>query len=325
MVNSKVLEVRNLLLHYSTVRGVVKAVDGINFEVSKGETLAIVGESGSGKSSTALAIMRILPRNVAAYGGEVWFKDLDIMKIDEEEFRRKVRVEGISMVFQGAMNSLNPVIRIEDQVAEPLIVNMKFKRDEAVSEAHEALKLVGLDPAIGRRYAHELSGGMKQRVLIAMSLVAKPSIIILDEPTSALDVITQANIMNLLKRLKEELGFTYLFITHDLGLASELADRVAVMYAGKIVEIGSCEDVYIHTKHPYTKMLLDSVPTLREDKHPAFIPGAPPDLVKPPTGCSFHPRCPFIVRGKCDVETPPMLYAGEGHNASCWLLEKESG
>ncbi|MEM4354105.1 MAG: ABC transporter ATP-binding protein [Candidatus Caldarchaeum sp.] len=317
------LKVENLVLYYSTLRGVVKAVDYVSFEIKRGETLAIVGESGSGKSSTAIAIVRILPRNVGAYKGSVIFNGTDIMKLGEEEFRKKVRVGGISMVFQGAMNSLNPVMRVEDQIAEPLVINMGYSRQEAVSEALNALKLVGLDAAVGRRYPHELSGGMKQRVLIAMSLATKPKLIILDEPTSALDVITQANIMNLLKKLRNEMGFTYIFITHDLGLASELADSVAVMYAGKIVEIGPAESVYLQPKHPYTKLLMDSVPTLREDRPPSFIPGAPPDLINLPSGCSFHPRCPYVIRGKCDVDDPPMIKAGHGSYAACWLLEKE--
>ncbi|MEM4290958.1 MAG: ABC transporter ATP-binding protein [Candidatus Caldarchaeum sp.] len=321
---SEVLRVEDLVLYYSTLRGVVKAVDRVSFGVKKGETLAVVGESGSGKSSTASAIVRTLPRNVAAYKGSVFFNGVDIMKLEEEEFRKSVRVGGISMVFQGAMNSLNPVMRVENQVAEPLIINMNYSKQEAFSESIKALKLVGLDPEVGKRYPHELSGGMKQRVLIAMSIVTRPRLIILDEPTSALDVITQANIMNLLKKLRLEQNFTYIFITHDLGLASELADRVAVMYAGKVVEIGPAESVYLSSKHPYTKLLLESVPTLREDKPPTFIPGAPPDLVNPPTGCSFHPRCPLAIRGKCDVEPPPVYKANENHYSMCWLLEERN-
>ncbi|MEM1943813.1 MAG: ABC transporter ATP-binding protein [Candidatus Caldarchaeum sp.] len=322
--DSEVLRVEDLVLHYSTLRGVVKAVNHVSFSVRKGETLAVVGESGSGKSSTASAIVRILPRNVAAYKGSVFFNGVDIMKLGEEDFRRRVRVGGISMVFQGAMNSLNPVMKVENQIAEPLIINMNYSKQEAVSEAIRALKLVGLNPEVGKRYPHELSGGMKQRVLIAMSIVSKPRLIILDEPTSALDVITQANIMNLLKKLKLEQDFTYVFITHDLGLASELADKVAVMYAGKVVELGPAESVYLSSKHPYTKLLLESVPTIREDRPPTFIPGAPPDLINLPTGCSFHPRCPLAVKGKCDVEQPPMNKADENHQAMCWLLEERN-
>jgi len=313
--------VENLQLYYSTLRGMVRAVDFVSFEVGHLETLAIVGESGSGKSSTAHAIIRILPRNVAVFSGSVKFDSMEISKLSEEEFRRKVRVGGISMVFQGAMNSLNPVMRVGDQVAEPLIVNKGMSKHEALKEAVEALQLVGLDETMSRRYPHELSGGMKQRVMIAMSLVLKPKLVILDEPTSALDVITQTNIMNLLKRLRTERGFSYIFITHDLGLASELADKVAVMYAGKLAEIGPIEKVYTEPKHPYTKLLLESVPTLRVDRQPVFIPGTPPDLIDPPKGCRFHPRCPYAIKGKCDVEEPPMYRDGE-QAALCWLLEE---
>jgi peptide/nickel transport system ATP-binding protein len=315
------LRVNNLRLYYSTMRGLVRAVDLVSFEVGNLETLAIVGESGSGKSSTAHAIIRILPRNVAVLNGSIVFDGVEINKLGEEEFRRRVRVGGISMVFQGAMNSLNPVMRVGDQVAEPLVVNKGMPKPEALKKAVEALRFVGLDESVSRRYPHELSGGMKQRVMIAMSLVLKPRLIILDEPTSALDVITQANIMNLLKRLKTEMGFTYIFITHDLGLASELADKVAVMYAGKIVEHGPIDEVYTEPKHPYTRLLLESVPTLRLNREPVFIPGAPPDLIDPPKGCRFHPRCPYAIKGKCDVEEPPMFKDG-GEAVACWLLEE---
>jgi peptide/nickel transport system ATP-binding protein len=325
MEDNVILDVKDLVLYYSTLRGTVKAVDGISFELKQGETLAIVGESGSGKSSTAQAIVRILPRNVAKYTGSIIFNGADIMKLDDEEFRKKVRVGGISMVFQGAMNSLNPVMRVEDQVAEPLLINMSYSKKEALTESIKALKLVGLSEMVGKRYPHELSGGMKQRVLIAMSLVTKPKVIILDEPTSALDVISQANIMNLLKKLKAEMKFSYIFITHDLGLASEIADRVAVMYAGKIIELGSSESVYLTPKHPYTQLLLNSVPTLRENRPPTSIPGEPPDLVNPPKGCSFHPRCPFAIKGKCDVEEPDIIEIRDGHQVKCWLFEGEKG
>jgi peptide/nickel transport system ATP-binding protein len=320
-VGGPLLRVNNLRLYYSTMRGLVRAVDLVSFEVGNLETLAIVGESGSGKSSTAHAIIRILPRNVAVLNGSIVFDGVEINKLWEEEFRRRVRVGGISMVFQGAMNSLNPVMRVGDQVAEPLVVNKGMPKPEALKKAVEALRFVGLDESVSRRYPHELSGGMKQRVMIAMSLVLKPRLIILDEPTSALDVITQANIMNLLKRLKTEMGFTYIFITHDLGLASELADKVAVMYAGKIVEHGPIDAVYMEPKHPYTRLLIESVPTLRLNREPVFIPGAPPDLIDPPKGCRFHPRCPYAIKGKCDVEEPPMFKDG-GQTAACWLLEE---
>ncbi|MCS6787688.1 MAG: ABC transporter ATP-binding protein [Aigarchaeota archaeon] len=319
------LKVTDLVLKYSTRAGEVKAVDGVSFSVGLGETLALVGESGSGKSSTALAIIRILPRNVAEYRGSILFDGMELMRMNDEEFRRRVRVGGISMVFQGAMNSLNPVLRVGFQVAESLIVNMGVPKEEALKRAEEALELVGLERSVVNRYPHELSGGMKQRALIAMALITRPKLIILDEPTSALDVMTQANIMNLLKRLKVELGLTYIFITHDLALASELADRVGVMYGGKIVELGPADKVYTEPKHPYSKLLLESVPMLRADRPPTFIPGTPPDLINPPSGCRFHPRCPFFMKGKCDVEVPREFRVNSDHLVACWLMEERGG
>ncbi|MCS7094597.1 MAG: ABC transporter ATP-binding protein [Thaumarchaeota archaeon] len=316
------LKVTDLVLKYSTRAGPVRAVDGISFTVRPGETLALVGESGSGKSSTALAIIRILPRNVAEFSGSVVFNGTELMKLDDEEFRRKVRVGGISMVFQGAMNSLNPVLKVGFQVAESLIVNVGLSKQEAMKKAEEAVELVGLDRTVVQRYPHELSGGMKQRVLIAMALITRPKLVILDEPTSALDVMTQANIMNLLKRLKAEMSLTYVFITHDLALASELADRVGVMYGGKIVELGPSDTVYSNPRHPYTKLLLESVPMLRADRPPTFIPGTPPDLINPPPGCRFHPRCPYFMKGKCDAKVPKEFRTDSDHLAACWLLEE---
>ncbi|MDW8062439.1 MAG: ABC transporter ATP-binding protein, partial [Nitrososphaerota archaeon] len=278
------LKIRNLKLYYRTRRGIVRAVDNVNFDLHRGETLAIVGESGCGKSSTAIAIVRILPRNIDTYEGEIILDGVDIMKMDDERFREEVAWRRISMVFQGAMNALNPVIKIGFQVAEPLIVHGKLSRGEAFDKARELLSLVGLPSFLAERYPHELSGGMKQRVIIAMALALNPEVVILDEPTSALDVITQANIMNLLKRLKREEGLSYIFITHDLALASELADTIIVMYGGKIVEYGTAEQVYLDPKHPYSQKLLASIPTLRTDKKLEFIPGARRGGVAPRPG-----------------------------------------
>ncbi len=290
------LEVQNLRYYYRTRRGPVKAVDDISFSIEPGKTTAIVGESGCGKTSTANAVLRLLPRNVETYDGHVFLDGQDIMAYSNEEFRQKVRWRGISMVFQGAMNSLSPTTRCGYQVAEPLIVHYDLEKEEALAAAREGLRNVGLSEEIANRYPHELSGGMKQRVVIAMALVMKPKVVILDEPTSALDVMTQANIINLLKNLQREVRLAYIFITHDLGLASELADDVAIMYAGKIVEIGSAARVYPAPQHPYTQKLIHSVPLLRGESAPDFIPGAPPDLTSPPLGCRFHPRCPVSFK-----------------------------
>ncbi|MCD6563326.1 MAG: ABC transporter ATP-binding protein [Thermoproteales archaeon] len=320
-MTDNILEVKNLKLYYDTRKGIVKAVDNVSFTLKRGETLAIVGESGCGKSSMAKAIIRLLPRNVHTYSGEVFFDGKDIMKYDDNRFRREVRWRKISMVFQGAQNSLNPVLKVGFQIAEPLMIHEGLKKEEAIKRAREALKLVGIHEAFIDRYPFELSGGMKQRVVIAMALVTRPEILILDEPTSALDVITQANIMNLLKRLRKEFNFTYIFITHDIALSSELADKVAVMYAGEIVELASAEVFYGEPNHPYSRKLMASVPTLRTDKKLEFIPGAPPSLINPPPGCRFAPRCPFAM-DKCKEE-PPVYDLGEGHFVKCWLFEEK--
>ncbi|RLE84992.1 MAG: ABC transporter ATP-binding protein [Thermoprotei archaeon] len=314
-----ILEVKNLYLYYRTRKGDVKAVDDVSFTLEKGSTLALVGESGCGKSSTVIAITRLLPRNTSRYEGKVILEGkTDLMKLDDETFRREIRWRKISMVFQGAFNALNPVITIGDQVAEPLIIHDNVPKEEALERAKKVLEYVRLPDYILTRYPHELSGGMKQRVVIAMALIMNPDIVILDEPTSALDVITQANIMNLLKRLKKELLLSYIFITHDLSLASELADRVAVMYGGKLVEVGPAEEIYNNPKHPYTVKLIGSVPTLRTDKKLEFIPGTPPNLINPPPGCRFHPRCPY-AKDKCHKEEPPVVEVGKDHYVMCWL------
>ena len=324
MTEREILTVRNLFLYYSSRGSIVRAVDDISFELPEKSALALVGESGCGKSSTAIALMRLLPSNTARYEGRIQMNGLDVSNLSEEEFRKKVRWRIISMVFQGALNALNPVLKVGFQVAEPLIHNFGYEKKEALALAEEALEDVGLPRAVAGRYPHELSGGMKQRVCIAMALVTKPKIVILDEPTSALDIITQANIINLLKQLKKERGLSYIFITHDLALSSELADYVAVMYGGKIVERGPADDLYVSPAHPYMKMLLNSIPRLRQDVSLSFIPGAPPDLRTPPPGCRFHPRCPFKIKGKCDVKEPPVVKLGKDHYVACWLYEEES-
>ncbi len=301
-----VLNVRNLVLWYRTRKGPVHAVDDISFALESGQSIALVGESGCGKTSTANAILRLLPKNVSRYEGEIEFDGREIMSIEDEDFRKTIRWRGISMVFQGAMNALNPAVRVGYQVAEPLIVHYDVDRDEAADQAVDALQKVGLPPDVARRFPHELSGGMKQRIVIAMSLILKPKLVILDEPTSALDVMTQTSIMNLLKDLKDKERLSYIFITHDLGLASELADVVGIMYAGQLVEVGPAEGVFVRPKHPYTGKLLRSVPSLRSEVAPDFIPGAPPDLTDLPPGCRFHLRCPVAFE-KCGWSTAEFI------------------
>ena len=317
-MSAPLLEVRNLLLHYGTRKGVVRAVDGVSFTLGAGETLAIVGESGCGKTSLARAIIRLLPRNVHRFEGQVLLDGADVMKLSDEEFRREVQWRKISMVFQAAQNSLNPVLKVGFQVAEPLMVHMGMDREEAIAEARKHLRMVGIHESFADRYPFELSGGMKQRAVIAMALITKPRVVILDEPTSALDVITQANIMNLLKTIKRELGISYIFITHDIALSSELADKVMVMYAGHMVELAGADEFYTKPLHPYSQKLMASVPTLRTDKKLEFIPGAPPSLINPPPGCRFHPRCPYAM-DVCRREEPPTVEVKSGHYVKCWL------
>ena len=317
------LDVRDLRLHYATRDDPVRAVDGISFTLEKGQALGIVGESGSGKTSLSLALMRLLPRNAIEYHGRVELEGEDIMALRDEEFRQRIRWRKLSMVFQGAMNSLNPVLKVGHQVAEPLLVESRGRKRQARERALQLFDLARLPVETVDRYPHELSGGMKQRVMIAMALVLDPSLVILDEPTSALDVSIQAQMMNLLKDLKRDLGISFIFITHDIALASDLCDRIAVMYAGEIVEIGGADDMLTAPRHPYTQKLLGSIPRLDSKEPPQFIPGAPPDLTNPPTGCRFQPRCPFAF-APCDRERLPTFTVVEGHEARCWLLNRES-
>ena len=317
------LELRNVKMYYGTSRGTVKAVDGISLRLNKGEAMALVGESGSGKSSLAFTIIRLLPRNVAETGGEILFYDeelgvVDLAKMNEDEIRRKIRWKKISMVFQASMNALNPILRVQGQMIEPLVLHLGLSREEAVKIAEEALRSVGLAKDVLMRYPFELSGGMKQRVVIAMAIMMRPRLVILDEPTSALDVITQANIMNLLKELKTEFDLSYILITHDIALASEIADKIGVMYAGRLVEVATADVFFRKPKHPYSQKLLAAMPTLREEKSIEYIPGDVPSLITPPPGCRFHPRCPYAIKGKCEKEEPQTKQI-DGSEVACWL------
>ena len=315
-----VLTVERLRLYYGMNNGVVKAVDGVSFELERGEVLAVVGESGSGKSSLGYAIMRLLPENVVLYEGRVVLRDgdveLDVTSMDEESLRREVRWKRISMVFQASMNAIDPVSTIGDFIYRVVKEHKPVDKRTGLAMAADALKSVGLPAAVLDMYPFELSGGMKQRVMIALALILRPLVVILDEPTSALDVITQANIISLLKSLRGDVSM--ILITHDLALASEIADRIAVMYAGKLVEIGPSDVVLTAPRHPYTEALLESTPTLRQDKALGFIPGRVPSLINPPPGCRFHPRCKYAMP-ICSREEPPMVEVGPGHKAACWL------
>jgi oligopeptide/dipeptide ABC transporter ATP-binding protein len=317
------LDVRNLYLYYADRRGAVAAVDGVSFTLAgKGQALGVVGESGSGKSSLALAIMRMATADLARLDGEVYLDGQMIMQMPDARFRREVRGRKIALVPQGAMNGFNPVLRVGEQIIEPATVYGDLDRRAARAKAEELLALVGLPADIYRRYPHELSGGMKQRAMIAGALMLSPALLLMDEPTSALDVSIQAQIMNLLKRLKQELGLSIIFITHDIALASDLCDRLAVLYAGEIVEIGDADQMLTAPAHPYSQKLLASIPRLHDPAMPEFIPGSPPDLRQPPPGCRFHLRCPYVF-DRCRKERPPAFSQQPGHEARCWLLEEK--
>jgi len=315
------LEAKNLKTYFYTAKGIVKAVDNVSFELYKGEALGIAGESGCGKSTLAYSLMRLVPPPGKLVSGEIVFQGKDITKLSEEEFRKEVRWKGISMVFQGAMNALNPVYNIGDQLAEVLMHHQNYTKKDALEMAKKLLQMVGIDPSRIKSYPHELSGGMKQRVVIAMALALMPPLVIADEPTTALDVVVQAQIMNLLKRLRQELGLSIILISHDLSLIAEIADKIAIMYGGKIVEYGTSEQIYNNPQHPYTQGLLNSIPRLRgEIKDLEWIPGVPPDLINPPPGCRFEPRCPF-AHERCKEE-PPVVEVEPEHKVACWLHVK---
>lgn len=321
----KILEVKNLRLYYHTSKGVVKALDDVSFDLHKGETLGLVGESGCGKTTTGVALLRMpSPPGRIESGSVIKVAGRDIMALSEKDVRKNVRWEEISMVFQGAMNCLTPVYTIGKQMLETLQEHREMDVKQAEELIKEYLGLVGLPPEVMQRYPHELSGGMKQRVVIATALFLKPHLVILDEPTTALDVIVQAQIINLLKKLKKTFELSFIFITHDLALESEICDRICVMYAGKIAELGTNEQIYGKKgpMHPYTEKLLTATPLLKKKVDSlSFIPGTPPDLIHPPKGCRFHPRC-HCVMDKCKEEEPPLLEMEPGHMVACWRCVK---
>jgi oligopeptide/dipeptide ABC transporter ATP-binding protein len=315
MAVEKLLRIENLVLHFSTTQGPVQAVDGVDFELDYNKAVVILGESGCGKSSLAKAILRLLPRNVKTYSGKVYLGGKDVMALGDEEFRQNVRWVAMSLVPQAAMNALNPVLKVGDQVAEPAMVHLGMKKNDALQLALKMFQHVGVPADFITRYPFELSGGMRQRVAIAMALVTSPNMIVLDEPTSALDLLTQANIFNVLKRIKKELGTSFILITHDIATSSELADYVAVMYAGQIVETGDAGKFFPAPLHPYSQKLMASVPRLRANQDPDFITGQPPSLVNLPGGCRFAERC--TVRFEMCNQDPP-VFEKDGRKVRCW-------
>jgi len=316
------LEIDGLRTYYFTSEGVVKAVDNVSLSLERGESLGLAGESGCGKSTFGYSILRLVPPPGRIVGGKIVFDGKDILRLDEETFRKEYRWKRISMVFQGAMNALNPVRRIGDQIVEAILAHDEnATEEEAYKRAGDLLELVGIERVRLRSYPHELSGGMKQRVVIAMALALNPDLLIADEPTTALDVVVQAQILNLLKELKNKFKMSLILITHDLSVIAEIADKVAIMYAGKVVEWGTSEQIFENPQHPYTRGLISSVPRLRGKKSLFWIPGQPPDLINPPPGCRFHPRCPYVM-DRCRREEPPMIEVEPKHYVTCWLFTK---
>lgn len=317
----RLLKVTDLATSFKTHVGEVQAVRKVSFHLNKGEALGIVGESGSGKSITMMTIMKLLAENGVIKSGEVLFQDKDLVKISEKEMQG-IRGNEIGMIFQDPMTSLNPVLKVGDQLTEALIKHKKVSKKEAYNKAIEMLSMVGIPSPKKRinQYPHEFSGGMRQRVMIAMSLICAPRLLIADEPTTALDVTIQAQIIELMKNLKDKLGMSIILITHDLGIVADICDRVNVMYGGMIVETGSVRDIFYNPKHPYTWGLLKSIPNpklnMKERLKP--IEGTPPDLLKPPVGCPFAPRCEFAMK-ICLTQRPTEFEFDELHKAACWL------
>ena len=308
------ISVENLTTRYNTSKGLVYALEDVNFAIEKGESIGIAGESACGKSTLGLSIIRMIS-NGKIYSGNVQFDGKSLLDIPDADFDKNIRWKEISMVFQGAMNSLDPVFSIQQQFEEVLKQhNFEGNMKKII---HDSLTSVNLDSSVLKKFPHELSGGMKQRVVIAMALILKPKFVIADEPTTALDVLIQAQIVNLFKQLKKD-GQSFMVISHDLAVLSEVAEKIGIMYGGKMIEFGNSSEIFLDPKHPYTKGLLESIPVLSKDTKPKYIPGTPPNLINPTEGCMFYDRCPEAM-DKCKKD-PPKINTKSGY-VLCWLYE----
>lgn len=321
-----VLDVNDLHVTFTTYGGTIQAVRGVSFSLLKGETFAIVGESGCGKSVTSQSIMRLLPAYSAKMTkGSILFKGTDLTQ-SSEKMMRTIRGAEISMIFQDPMTALNPTLTVGNQLMEAVLQHKMISRKEAKEAVLSMLDLVGIPnpPERFKQYPHEFSGGMRQRIVIAMALMCEPEVIIADEPTTALDVTIQAQILELFQKIQKETGVAIILITHDLGIVAQVADRIAVMYAGKMVETGTRREIFYHPQHPYTKGLLHSVPRLdQKDAELIPVPGTPPDLFSPPSGCPFTARCPFAME-VCEKVYPEEVHLSEDHHVNCWLQDKRA-
>jgi peptide/nickel transport system ATP-binding protein len=310
------LDVNHLKTCYITERGTVKAVDDVSFHVDSGDMFGLAGESGCGKTTIALSVMKLLPPNAMILGGQILFEGKDIVRMNDDELR-KIRWKRLSIIFQNSMNSLNPVMKIGDQVAEPILIHEKTSKSQAIQRTKELFELTALSPSVMCSYPHELSGGMKQRVMMAMSLACTPRLVIADEPVTALDVMVQAQLLDLLKKMRKELNLSMILITHDLSVIAETCNKVAIMYAGKLVEYADSETLFKVAIHPYTRKLIDLFPDIRGSKNSLeSLPGSPPDLINPPNGCRFHLRCEY-ANEKCRSHEPELIEINHKHYAAC--------
>ena len=319
------LDIKDLTIHYITDEGVVKAVNGIDLSLEKGDTLGLVGETGAGKTTTALGVMGLVPDPPGkVVSGEILYNGEDLLKKSNAELR-KIRGGEISMIFQDPMTALNPVLRVGDQIAEVIHLHGNCSRTEALKRAMDMLQKVGIPPERVSDYPHQFSGGMKQRVVIAIALACTPQLIIADEPTTALDVTIQAQVLDMMNDLKQQIGTSMILITHDLGVVAANADRIAVMYAGQVVESGTADQIFYHCAHPYTRGLLESIPRLNaaHDARLTYIGGTPPDALNPAPGCAFSARCKYAMR-ICRQQAPEKREVQPGHFCSCFLMDDEA-
>jgi peptide/nickel transport system ATP-binding protein len=318
------LKVRDLEVEYHTNRGVVRAVDHVSFDIYPNEVFGLAGESGCGKSTIAHAVLRLLKPPAYIAGGSIMFGSTDVLELDEQNLTG-FRWKHVSIVFQSAMNSLNPVLTVGAQIIDAILAHTSVTKKEARERALELLHMVGIDPNRINSYPHQLSGGMRQRVVIAIALSLNPELIVLDEPTTALDVVVQKQIMDQIRELKQKFGFSLLFISHDLSLMVEFSDRVGIMYAGELVEVAPSNEIFNAPQHPYTVRLMNSFPTVSGARQElSGIPGSPPDLITPPPGCRFHPRCDVAIAGVCQTVLPQLIEHTPKHLAACHLLDQET-
>lgn len=316
------LSVENLVTWYYTKEGEVKAVDGITFDIGNGEFFGLAGESGCGKTTAALSIMRLLPRNGRIVGGKIAYGRYDLARIEKSLLRKELWWKKISIVFQAAMNAMNPVITVGDQVSEPIIFHEKIAKSEAEERVKRLFELVGIDSSRLKDYPHEFSGGMRQRAMIAMALACNPEFVILDEPTTALDVIVQGEVLDLIIKLQKDLNLSVMLITHDLSVIAEMCQRTCIMYAGKLVECADTATIFKNPRHPYTQGLINAFPSISGAwRRLEGIPGSPPNLLNPPSGCRFHTRCPY-AKERCLKEEPPYIEVSKGHYIACHFIDE---